>query len=179
MGTLEANTLKTLNLAADSGSKISLASGHFLNQGILQGVAAKQGTGTAVSANSTSWHGTGFGKSITPKLATSKILILCNANVYQGTASKYYSLNLYRHTAAFTANGAVSGTQLFNDSKGFGTTYGNSGDRMHCKSCAWIDSPNTTTETFYNLAHKEESGGSGIFDGYDIDTTIVLLEIAG
>ena len=26
---------------------------------------------------------------------------------------------------------------------------------------------------------KEESGGSGIFDGYDIDSTIVLLEIVG
>ena len=172
-------TIKIGTIEANTGTKINLATDHFLNQGILQGVAAKQGSGTAVNANSTSWHGTGFGKSITPKFTTSKILILCNANVYQGTASKYYSLNLYRHTAAFTANGAVSGTQLFNDGKGFGTTYGNNGDRMHCKSCAWIDSPNTTSETFYNLAHKEESGGSGIFDGYDIDSQIVLLELAG
>lgn len=146
---------------------------------IIQGVGAKQGSGSGVFANSTDWHGTGFGKSITPSSTSSKILILCNANVYQGTASKYYSVNLYRHTAAFTANGAVSGTQLFNDGKGFGAVYGNNGDRMHCKSCAYLDSPNTTSEVYYNLAHKEESGGSGIFDGYDIDSTIVLLEVVG
>ena len=173
-GTLSVSHIQGLATHADP-TTISIADGHTLNHGILQGVAAKQGTGTGLGANSTSWHGTGFGKSITPKFATSKILILCNANVYQGTASKYYSLNLYRHTAAFTANGAVSGTQLFNDGKGFGTTYGNNGDRMHCKSCAWIDSPNTTTETFYNLAHKEESGGSGIFDGYDIDLSLIHI----
>tara|TARA_R100001129_G_C5238917_1_gene224913 strand:- start:338 stop:823 length:486 start_codon:yes stop_codon:yes gene_type:complete len=156
-----------------------IADGGMPSGSIIQGVSAKQGSGTGVSANSTDWHGTGFGKSITPSSTSSKILILCSVALYQGTASKYYSVNLYRHTAAFTANGSVSGTQLFNDGKGFGAVYGNNGDRMHTKTCFLLDSPNTTSEVYYNVCHKEESGGSGIFDGYDIDSTIVLLEVVG
>ena len=95
------------------------------------------------------------------------------------TASKYYSVNLYRHSAAFTANGAVSGTQLFNNNRGFGTAYGNGGDRFVNLSCSLLDSPSTTSEIYYNVCHKEESGGSGIFDGYDIDSSITLLEVVG
>ena len=145
---------------------------------IVQAVNHKQGSGTAVSANSTDWKGTGFGKSITLSSTSHKVLILVSINGYQGTQGQYYSLNLYRHTAAFTANGSVSGTQLFNDGKGFGTIYGNSGDRFANVSASLIDSPATTTEIYYNVCHKEH-GGVGLFDGYNIDSTITLLELAG
>ena len=145
---------------------------------IVQAVNHKQGSGTAVSANSTDWKGTGFGKSITLSSASHKVLILVSVNGYQGTQGQYYSFNLYRHTAAFTANGSVSGTQLFNNTRGFGLIYGNTGDRFANVSASLIDSPATTTETFYNVCHKEH-GGAALFDGYNQDSTITLLEIAG
>ena len=106
---------------------------------IVQAVNHKQGSGTALAANSTDWKGTGFGKSITLSSTSHKVLILVSVNGYQGTAGQYYSFNLYRHTAAFTENGSVSGTQLFNDGKGFGTIYGNSGDRFANVSASFID----------------------------------------
>ena len=145
---------------------------------IVQAVNHKQGSGTSLGANSTDWKGTGFGKSITLSSTSHKVLILVSVNGYQGTAGQYYSFNLYRHTAAFTANGSVSGTQLFNDTRGFGTIYGNTGDRFANVSASLIDSPATTTETFYNVCHKEH-GGAALFDGYNQDSTITLLEIAG
>jgi len=145
---------------------------------ILQAVNHKQGSGTSLNANSTDWKGTGFGKSITLSSASHKVLILVSINGYQGNQSNFYSFNLYRHTAAFTANGSVSGTQLFNNGRGFGTIYGNTGDRFANVSASLIDSPETTTEIYYNVCHKEE-GGQGIYDGYNQDSTITLLEIAG
>ena len=104
---------------------------------------------------------------------------MCSVNLYNGNTGNYYVANIYRHSAAFTANGAVSGTQLFNDTRGFGGHYTNSGNGFENLSAFLIDTPNTTSEIYYNVCHKEESGGSGIFDGYDIDSSITLLEVVG
>ena len=146
---------------------------------ILQAVGDKVGTGTAVNLNTTgTWVGTGFGKSITPSSTSSKILIMCSVNLYNGLTGNYYSANIYRHTAAFTANGAVSGTQLFNDEKGFGTVYRSSGNGFDNLAGFIIDSPNTTSEVYYNVCHKRAGSSSGIFDGYNMDSTIVLLEVS-
>jgi len=147
---------------------------------VVQAVSTKQGTGTGVSPNANgTWLGTGFGKSITPSSTSSKILIMCAVTLYNALAGDYYGANIYRHTAAFTANGAVSGTQLFNDAMGFGVAYGNSGDRFEQVSTFFLDSPSTTSEIYYNVCHRRNGSSSGIFDGYNIDSTIVLLEVAG
>lgn len=169
----------SVGTAKIANSAVTLAKTSGLPFGkLLQAVGNKVGTGTGVSINANNtWLGTGFGKSITPSSTNSKILIMCSVNLYNGLTGNYYSANIYRHTAAFTANGAVSGTQLFNNDKGFGSAYGNSGDRMQCKSCAFIDSPNTTNEVYYNVCHKRAGSSSGIFDGYNMDSTIVLLEV--
>ena len=169
----------SVGTAKIANSAVTLAKTSGLPFGkILQAVGTKQGTGTSISINANNtWLGTGFGKSITPSSASSKILIICNVNGYNGLAGNYYYFNMYRHTASFTANGSVSGTQLFNDTGGFGGVYGNSGDRHQQKSCAFIDSPNTTSEVYYNVCHKRAGSSSGIFDGYNMDSTIVLLEV--
>ena len=180
LSTIASNQIKNDTIVdADINSSSNIATSKLGTGAIVQGVNIKLGSQTAGFANSTDWHGTGFGKSITPTSSSNKILVLCSINLYQGTASKYYSVNLYRHSAAFTANGAVSGTQLFNNNRGFGTAYGNGGDRFVNLSCSLLDSPSTTSEIYYNVCHKEESGGSGIFDGYDIDSSITLLEVVG
>ena len=144
---------------------------------IIQAVGTKQGTGTAQNAT-TSWTSTGFYESITPSSTSSKILIMANICGYQSTASQYYMVNMYRHTAAVSADGAVAGTQLFNDTNGFGVIYGNSGDSFGNTTCFYIDSPSSRSEVFYNAYHKE-GGGTGQFDSVSADSTIVLLEIGG
>jgi len=158
----------------------TIAGARLPSGSILQAVGTKQGTGTGVSPNSNgTWLGTGFGKSITPSSTSSKILIMCGVTLYNGLSGNYYGANIYRHSAAFTANGAVSGTQLFNDALGFGVAYGNSGDRFEQVSTFFLDSPSTTSEIYYNVCHRRNGSSSGIFDGYNIDSTMVLLEVAG
>lgn len=181
VGQISSKTGNSSITIADNGNasipsgKTFTAVGH-----ILQAVGTKQGTGSGVNINANNtWLGTGFGKSITPSSTSSKILIICNVNGYNGLAGNYYYFNMYRHTAAFTANGAVSGTQLFNNTGGFGGVYGNNGDRHQQKGCSFIDSPNTTSEVYYNVCHKRAGSSSGIFDGYNMDSTIVLLEVGG
>lgn len=160
-------------------NKIADASGTVYNF-IKQAVGIKQGTGTSVTINANNtWLGTGFGKSITPSSTSSKILIMCSVNLYHGNTSNYYSANIYRHTSAFTANGTVSGTQLFNNERGFGSNYENTGNAFANISGFLIDEPNTTSEVYYNVCHKRSGSSSGIFDGYNMDSTMVLLEVAG
>ena len=145
---------------------------------IKQAVGDKVGTGTSVNINANdTWLGTGFGKSITPSSTSSKILIMCSVNLYNGNTSNYYMANIYRHTSAFSANGTVSGTQLFNDTRGFGAMYTSSGNGFENLSAFLIDEPNTTSEVYYNVCHKRSGTSSGIFDGYNMDSTIVLLEV--
>ena len=174
------STLSVNEITSQTGNTITVPSGKtFIAPGhIIQAVGVKQGTATAVSPSSNNtWLGTGFGKSITPTSTNSKILIMCTVILYNGLSSNYYSANIYRHSAAFTANGAVSGTQLFNDTRGFGGHYTNSGNGFENLSAFLIDEPNTTSEVFYNVCHKRSGSSSGIFDGYNMDNTLVLLEV--
>ena len=171
MGDLKVNEIKTDTIKNQSGTVYNF---------IKQAVGDKQGTGTGVTPNAdNTWLGTGFGKSITPSSTSSKILIMCSVNLYNGNTGNYYVANIYRHSAAFTANGAVSGTQLFNDTRGFGGHYTNSGNGFENLSAFLIDTPNTTSEIYYNVCHKRLGTSSGIFDGYNMDNTLVLLEVAG
>ena len=177
------STLSVNEITSQTGNTITVPSGKtFIAPGhIIQAVGVKQGTGTGVTPSSNAtWLGTGFGKSITPSSTSSKILIMCSVNLYNGNSGQYYSANIYRHSAAFTANGAVSGTQIFNDDRGFGSAYAhNSTNVFGTLSANFIDSPNTTSEIYYNVCHKRSGSSSGIFDGYNMDNTLVLLELAG
>lgn len=181
LSTIASNQIKNDTIVdADINSSGNIATSKLGTGAIIQGVSAKQGTGTSVQPNANStWLGTGFGKSITPSSTSSKILIMCSVNLYTGATSTYYSANIYRHTAAFTANGAVSGTQLFNDERGFGSMYTNTGNGFENICGFLIDSPNTTSEIYYNVCHKRSGTSSGAFDGYNMDNTLVLLEVAG
>ena len=85
-------------------------------------------------------------------------------------------LRIYRHSAKFTANGAVSGTQIFNDDRGFGSAYAHNSTNvfagLYLKN--FIDSPNTTSEIYYNVCHKRSGSSSGIFDGYNMDNISII-----
>ena len=162
-----------------ANSAVTLAKTSGLPFGkILQAVGTKLGTTNGITPNANNtWLGTGFNKSIIPSSTSSKILIMCSVNLYNGNTSNYYMANIYRHTSAFSENGAVSGTQLFNDTRGFGAMYTSSGNGFENLCAFLIDEPNTTSEVYYNVCHKRSGTSSGIFDGYNMDSTIVLLEV--
>ena len=115
---------------------------------------------------------------ITPSSTSSKILLMVTANGYQDTGSQYYMFNVHRHSSAIGAEGSTSGaTRLFDDTRGFGIIYGNSGDRIAVVGINFIDSPNTTSEIYYNCTHKK-GGGTPNFNHSTPTSSMVVLEVS-
>ena len=144
---------------------------------ILQAVGALQETNSYASSTS-AWTGTGMSVAITPSSTSSKILLMVTANGYQDTAGQYYMMNVHRHSSAIAAEGSTSGaTRLFDDTRGFGIIYGNSGDRFAVVAINHLDSPNTTSEIYYNCTHKK-GGGSPNFNHSTPTSSMVVLEVS-
>jgi len=176
VGTSANNLVKldaNAKLPAVDGSQLT----NVVGGKILQAVVNTTETSSSPSSTS-AWTGTGLSASITPSSTSSRILLMVNANGYQPTAGQYYMLNVHRHTSSIGDDGSTSSaTRLFNDGNGFGIIYGNSGDRFGVVSTTFIDSPNTTSEIYYNCTHKK-GGGNPSFNHANPTSSIVLLEIA-
>ena len=89
------STLKVNNLQAESGTTISVASGHVLHAPghVIQTVTMNQ-TDQVQSAFTTSTDL--FSLSITPKFSSSKILITGNIAFHADDADSYFSVTLNR-----------------------------------------------------------------------------------
>ena len=87
------------------------------------------------------WTGTGFSASIQLSSTSSKILMVYTANGYQDTAGNYYMFNVHRHSFPLLdlRGKYIWYTRLFDDTRGFGIIYGNSGDRFAVVSCHFLD----------------------------------------
>jgi hypothetical protein len=156
-------------------SNISLAGTNVITSGkvlasamhtgaVLQVVNATYGTQTSTS--SSSFSTTGLSLSITPSSSSSKILALMSCNGYIGAAN-YLVFTLYR-----------SATNLGDSSWGFGSIYGNTGDRFGQISCSYLDSPATTSSVTY-AAYFRVNGSTGYFNlNTGEKSTMTLMEIA-
>jgi hypothetical protein len=113
-----------------------------------------------------------FSLSITPKYATSKILVIAQSNI-DGTATtnSYVFMQVLRGSTSF----------------GFKTTGGNSNQssgvvNTYSLSLNALDSPATTSTLTYNLQIGRNSGGTASVGAYgaadDKRTQITLMEIA-
>lgn len=154
------NSNYTLTLPANTGTLLTTASAGT----VLQVVNATYGT--QVSTTSTSFVTTGFSASITPSSASSKILVFFTANGYQ-TATYYLTYTVYR-----------GATNLGGSSWGFGSLYGNTGDRFGQVSGSYLDSPATTSSTTYTVYYKV-TGGTGYINLNTGElSTMTLMEIA-
>lgn len=122
--------------------------------------------GVQVTTGSTSFQTTGLSLSITPKFSTSKILAVMTANGYINPASNYMYVTLYR-----------GATNLGDATYGFGSMYGNSGDRTGQVSCSYLDSPTTTSSTTYTVYFRA-SGGTAYYNIQSTLSTLTLMEIA-
>ena len=175
MSTLKVGTIQS---TAGNTAMTIAANGAVSGVGkILQAVGNSSETGSYASSTS-AWTGTGFSASIQPSSTSSKILLMVSANGYQDTSSRYYMFNVHRHSSAIGAEGSTSGaTRLFDDTRGFGIIYGNSGDRFAVVGINFIDSPNTTSEIYYNCTHKK-GGGTPNFNHSTPTSSMVVLEVS-
>jgi hypothetical protein len=142
---------------------------------ILQVVNATTTTNTSIA--STSMTDTTITATITPTLATSKILVLitCNFKTYRATSENYGGAQIMRGATAIASWSGeyFSGQQLSGVS-----TSGNHTTRT--TTVTWLDSPATTSATTYKLqASIASTNNSGVieFQLGSVPSSITLLEV--
>jgi hypothetical protein len=156
----------TITLPASTGTM--LTTGSPQSGGVIQVVNATYATQT--SNSTTTYADTGLTASITPKFATSTILVLVNHTQSQksaGNSDNGLTLNLCR-------NG--SNIIDFTDSLG----YTNSA-LLNVFNCSFIykDSPATTSATTYKTQFKNNFGASAVLVQHaNKQSSITLMEIA-
>lgn len=132
---------------------------------VLQVVNATYSTSTATV--STSYVDTGLTASITPKFATSKILVAVNVpDTFNNSAANLIYLRVARNSTAiieFVKHGNYNASAI--------------GSVTYAGSTSYLDSPATTSATTYKVQAKTISGT--VFWCYNDSTaTITLMEIA-
>jgi len=147
---------------------------------VIQAVDTSNNTETTVQ--NTTFVDTGLTLSITPKFATSKILVTCTQQVQAWNTSAYATARwrIMRNVGggAFAAiyqdNSSANGNIFYYD-------YGGSGINCYTPvSYTMIDTPNTTSACIYKTQGCQggNGGNRAIFNG-SAPARIVLQEIAG
>jgi hypothetical protein len=166
----------TQNLSAVDGTILTSASQSIPSAAlpvgsVLQVVSAI--TATQVSNSTSTPVDTGLTATITPKFATSKILVLVSQNGLQKTSansSNCIDINLLRGATSLLTPNAVgalleTGTALA---------------LIGSASIAFLDSPATTSATTYKTQFASRNGAASVLVQYAniSNSTITLLEIA-
>ena len=113
-----------------------------------------------VSSNSTSYYDSGYDVLITPKFATSKILVSVGVQIYSTNSSHHAYVGIVRNDS-----GDLSGT-------------GHPAGVLHHTSCLWeastggqagnvsfqyLDSPNTTSQVKYSIYIKSDNSSNTVY----------------
>ena len=171
-GTATVSTTGSLALAQNGGGTLYFTSAGvsvFLADGVTGGGKVLQvvtaTTATTVTTTSTSYVTTGLAATITPSLASSKVLILTSQSG-NGNATDESCFTLFRGTVADTNLGAAAGMGSLFPSN-YGTT-----------SLTFLDSPNTTSAQTYTQGMKNLSGaGTTRVQPSSRTSSMTLLEI--
>jgi hypothetical protein len=140
---------------------------------VLQVVNATYATQT--SNSTTTYTDTGLTATITPKFATSKILIIINQPIrISATLDVGGSINIVRNSTVIYAPSDLLQTYM----------YPNSGSvSMELRtifSLTWLDSPASTSAITYKTQQASQASGKVIASQYNSAiSTITLMEIAG
>ena len=125
---------------------------------------------TQVSTTNSTYVNTGLTATITPKFATSKILVLINHSAnYKASGNANNDINF---------NLCKNGTQIVVLANSIGFT-GTSLDLYFSFSSQYFDSPATTSATTYKTQFNNADGGGTVYvQQTNNPSTITLLEIA-
>ncbi len=129
---------------------------------VIQTVQATYGS--QVSTTSTTFTSTPLNVSITPKFATSKILIIYSGSIYINSSGNTAFQTIYRNSTN------LGGTNGFCEI--------NVGGTWIPTNATYLDSPATTSSTTYTIYFRTtNSGNTTYFGGDSITNTITLMEI--
>jgi len=154
--------------AVESGDLASgaIGSGDLPAESVIQVVSSTNSSGQ-ISVNTTT-ETLIFDASITPKSASSKILVLCSFNIYFNDEFNVETITKLKK----------GGTVLMR------TRQQRSSNRAFKSALAefnFLDSPATTSEITYGLfcENLNLSGGNPVYNRENNELTITLMEIAG
>ena len=168
------NTNRTLTLPDNTGTFLTSATTTGFPAGsVLQVVSASDST--YGQTTSTSFVDTTLTATITPTSATSKILVLSSLNgVGKGNGNYYGNYRIIRGAS----------TQVVYLMEGLGYTNSSVIQIFPSVSCAFLDSPGTTSATTYKAQYASSSASFGVQYNWYVTTTnlttstITLMEIA-
>ena len=163
-------TVASTGSAADLSTG-TLASARMPAGSVLQVVQGTQSAGY-MGTNSTTYTTTNITASITPKSATSKILIQFQTSLYLSAGIGPSYLTIYRDSTNLSSSGVG----------GIGSEFYGLGNAWIPCSGIYLDSPATTSSTTYSVYVKVAGGtGSNVLVGADsgMINAIILTEIAG
>ena len=162
------NSDRTLNLP-DAGGTLLLSSSNtnFPTGSVLQVVQAS--TTTQVANSTTTYTDTGLTATITPKSASSKILVIVTQSCYRSGTATGVNIKLFR--------GATDLGQYVKDE----AYTGNSTANVSTTAFQRLDTPNTTSPTTYKTQFANSIAVATAYvqtDNVGV-STITLMEIAG
>ena len=162
-----------------TASATILADGTFSSPGHVIQVVQATST-TQVSTTSTSFVSTGFQQAITPKFATSKILVHYGVAAHNNTSGAFIIIDIYRNPSSSASAGtAISGgTALSGQNYGLSQSYSQTNAIVETQSNMIFDSPNTTSSTTYRIAFKCVNSSTSYFNVNSGTCTLTLMEIA-
>jgi hypothetical protein len=141
--------LKVTNITDTSGSGSAYAKGHVVQ--VVQGVK----TDTFSLASTTFTDVTGLSATITPKSASSKILVIANLSIGISVAD-WRQFRILRGTTAIGIGDEAGSRTRSTSSQYFGAS--DPTGHIATESGTFLDSPNTTAETIYKIQVRAASG---------------------
>jgi hypothetical protein len=142
------------------------ANGTWAPAGTVIQVVSSQSQSANISTTSTSYVTTNVSLSITPKFATSSVLLLLNANLDNSASGRQPIITFYKGASNLASTRGIN--QLYSDSSRV----------QACSTSMYLDSPATTSSTTYTVYFKSNGGGSVSFATDNLMTSFILMEIA-
>jgi hypothetical protein len=155
-----ASTLTVDNIVGATTASTVHAPGH-----VIQVVSVVNGTTESTSNSSSFVAHSGLVAAITPKFSNSKILVTLAFSYRTSNGTNNSNFTLYRGS-----------TNLLHSTKGTGTLFSGSSYYQGHQTISFLDSPNTTSSTSYQLRMMGNTTTSVNTDGGH--GTITLQEIA-
>jgi hypothetical protein len=143
---------------------------------VLQVVSATTTTQTSISSNS--YTDSGLTASITPSLATSKVLIMVSSvSAIQSTTNQTNNgVRLMRGATSIGEFGDAAGLYTFSQIVGSST----SNEHRNVFNLSYLDSPSTTSSTTYKIQARTSATTDSrtiIFQHQNLVGSIILMEI--
>ena len=166
ISTIGSNGISSVSAAVVTGTQ-TLPKGTLPTGSVLQVVYSNVHT-SQQSTTSTSFVSTGFSASITPTLATSKILVTATGAITNLNANQWVAITIARGS-----------TVLDNTGLAYYENSISSGYVWVPATMIYLDSPATTSSTSYTVYFRASgSGSTGYFGNATGGVSFTLMEIA-